>query len=269
MTDLHKHDRVNPLRLPVVAVQGLWLRSTLRLASAPGGGTSGTAPGPTGPPLRLAVLGDSTAAGCGVTGDDEAFAAGFAQEVATRTRRPVDWQVVGQFGATARRVRFRLVPRLDDDLDTVVLLAGANDVLAGRGPSLWREDLTGILADLSHITHQVVVAGIPPFGLFPSIPATLGRYLGERADALNAVSREVCGRNPRTTTFIGSPPGRHRQASSAPTASTRQLRDTGSGPTTSPLGSSRPNRMPEPVRPGRAWRANDTPRARGNRPATR
>jgi lysophospholipase L1-like esterase len=198
---------MNRVWLPVVAVQGLWLRSTVRPASTPGGGTSGTVPGPSEAPLRLAVLGDSTAAGCGVTGDEEAFAAPFAREVAARTGRPADWQAVGQFGATARRIRFRLVPRLGDDLDVVVLLAGANDVMAGRGPDLWRDDLTGILAALAGHTRQVVVAGIPPFTRFPSIPARLARYLGERADAFDAVSREICGRDPQRTTFIDPPGG--------------------------------------------------------------
>jgi lysophospholipase L1-like esterase len=198
---------LNPVWLPVVAVQSLWLRSTRRLTSAPGGGTSGAAPGPDGRPLRLAVVGDSTAAGCGVTGDDQAFAAAFAQEMAARTGRPANWEVVGQFGATARRVRFRLVPRLSDDLDMVVLLAGANDVMAGRGPALWREDLTGILTDLVDRANRIMVAGIPPFRRFPSIPAKLAQYLGERADALNAVSREVCARQPQRTIFIGPPAG--------------------------------------------------------------
>ncbi|MFB9239935.1 SGNH/GDSL hydrolase family protein [Plantactinospora siamensis] len=198
---------MNRVWLPVVAVQGLWLRSTLRLASAPGGGVSGTVPGPAAEPLRLAVLGDSTAAGCGVTGDEEAFAASLAREVAARAGRPVAWQAVGQFGATSRRIRFRLVPRLDDDLDLVVLLAGANDVLAGRGPDLWREDLTGILAGLADRAHRVAIAGIPPFIRFPAIPATLARHLGERAAALDAVTREVCRQSARTTTFLEQPAG--------------------------------------------------------------
>ncbi|MDG4793005.1 SGNH/GDSL hydrolase family protein [Micromonospora sp. WMMD1082] len=198
---------MNPAWLPVVAIQGLWLRSTLRLASAPGGGTTGTAPGPAGTPLRLTVLGDSTAAGCGVTGDDEAFAAVFAREIAARTGRPAHWQVVGKVGATARRVRFRLAQHVDDDLDMVVLLCGGNDVLAGRRPASWRDDLTGILTDLAHRTDRVIVAGIPPFTRFPAIPGKLAHYLGERADALNAISQEICSRNPERTVFIGPPAG--------------------------------------------------------------
>ncbi|GAA1657678.1 SGNH/GDSL hydrolase family protein [Actinoplanes couchii] len=198
---------MNPVRLPVVAVQGLWLRSTLKLASTPGGGTGGSVPEGSGTPLRLTVLGDSTAAGCGVTGDEEAFAAGFAREVAERTGRPVDWQAVGQFGATARRIRHRLVPRLDDDLDLVVLLAGANDVMAGRTPDMWRDDLTAILGELAARSHRVLVAGIPPLTRFPAIPSTLARFLSERAAALDAVSREVCAQNPGRTTFVDSPAG--------------------------------------------------------------
>ncbi len=249
---------MNPVWLPLVAAQGLWLRSTLQLATAPGGGISGAVPhtpagpsdgpAPGGPsaghassgpseghvsdshasgaspgghasgaspgghapadpanPLRLAVLGDSTAAGCGVTGDEQAFAASFAHELATRTAQPVDWQVVGQFGATSRRIRHRLVPRLNPGLDLVVLLAGANDVMARRDPAAWRDDLTGILTGVAPRTRRTIVVGIPPFTRFPSIPVRLARYLAERADALNAVSAEVCAQDPERTTFIGPP----------------------------------------------------------------
>ncbi|GLY03111.1 SGNH/GDSL hydrolase family protein [Actinoplanes sp. NBRC 101535] len=198
---------MNPLWMPVIAAQALWLRSTLQPATDPGGGTSGTAPGPAGTPLRLAVVGDSTAAGCGAAGDEEAFAAGFARELATRTGQPVDWRVVGQYGATARRIRHRLVPQLGDRLDMVVLLAGVNDVMAGRGPDQWHDDLTGILDDLVTRTARVVVAGLPPIDRIPVVPARLAHYLGDRAAALDAVSRQVCARNPERTTFAGASTG--------------------------------------------------------------
>ncbi|UED86231.1 hypothetical protein K4G22_20215 [Streptomyces profundus] len=43
---------------------------------------------------------------------------------------------------------------------------------------------------------QVIVPGIPPFRAFPSLPRTLGRYLDERARALDEVSRRICGERP-------------------------------------------------------------------------
>ncbi|WP_328475242.1 SGNH/GDSL hydrolase family protein [Actinoplanes sp. NBC_00393] len=198
---------MNPILLPLVAAQGLWLRATLKPAPEAGGATSGTAPGGSGTPLRLAVVGDSTAAGCGATHHTDGFAAALAQRLAADTGRPVAWETVGRFGATARRVRHRLVPLLDDDLDLIVLLAGANDVMAGRTPAQWNDELTAILTDLTARAGHVVVAGIPPFSKFPALPAALARYLGERAGALDEVSQRICAQNPDRTTFISSPAG--------------------------------------------------------------
>jgi hypothetical protein len=81
------------------------------------GTTSGT-------PLHIAVVGESTAAGSGVDNHDEGFTGCLAREINAHTGRPVQWQVAGQFGATARRIRYRLLPQLDEDLDAAVLLAG-------------------------------------------------------------------------------------------------------------------------------------------------
>jgi lysophospholipase L1-like esterase len=159
---------VNPLLLPIVAAQGMWMRSTIKLVSPAAGPTSGTA----GDPSR---------------------------ELAARARRPVRWEVVGQFGATARRIRYRLLPRLGENLNVAVLLAGGNDVLTRRTPEQWRDDLAAILDDLTDRAEQVAVTGVPPVAAFPSLPSTLGRYLAQRASALDAVSQQVCAEQPRTT----------------------------------------------------------------------
>ena len=187
------------LQLPIAAVQGMWLRSTIKLAPPAPGPTTGRAGTGTRPALRIAVVGDSTAAGCGVNSHDEGFAGSLAREIATRTQRPVEWQVAGQFGATARRIRHRLLPEVTDDLDAAVLLAGGNDVMGRRTPDEWRDDLTAIVDGLMERADRVVVAGTPPFALFPAMPATLGRYLTERAAALDEVTRQICASRPCTT----------------------------------------------------------------------
>lgn len=195
---------MNPFLLPVVVVQAMRVRSsteTLPPATGPATGTSGEEE--SGPPLRVAVLGESTAAGCGVRTHDEGFPGRLAHELATREGRPVTWEVVGQHAATTRRIRHRLLPELSKDLDVAVLLAGVNDVLSRRSPQDWREDFTGIVDGLGERAEHVAVAGIPAFDRFPSLPATLSRYLAERAGALDEVSRQVCAERPRTT-WIGS-----------------------------------------------------------------
>jgi len=127
-------DFVNPLLLPIVAVQGMRVRAATEVLPPAAGPTSGTAGEDTSqPPLRVAVLGESTAAGCGADTNDNAFPGRLAGELATRTGRSVEWQVVGQYGATARRIRYRLLPELGGEkLNVAVLLAGVNDVLTRR-----------------------------------------------------------------------------------------------------------------------------------------
>jgi lysophospholipase L1-like esterase len=190
---------VNPLLLPIVAVQGMWMRSRIKMASPAAGPTSGTVGDPSRPPVRIAVVGESTAAGCGVDTHDDGFPGWLARELAARTRRPVRWEVAGQFGATARRIRYRLVPQLGESLHVAVLLAGANDVLTRRTPGQWRDDLAAIVEDLADRAEQVAVTGIPPLAAFPSLPSTLGHYLAQRASALDAVSQQVCAEHPRAT----------------------------------------------------------------------
>lgn len=194
---------MNRLLLPIVAVQGMWMRSTLTMASPAAGPTCGTVGQASGPPMRIAVVGESTAAGYGADTHADGFPGCLARELAARTRRPVTWEVVGQFGATARRIRYRLLPRLGENLNVAVLLAGGNDVLTRRTPEQWADDLAAIVGGLTDRAEHVAVVGIPPFALFPSLPTTLGRYLGERASALDEVSRQVCAEQPRTT-WIGS-----------------------------------------------------------------
>ncbi|SEF11307.1 SGNH/GDSL hydrolase family protein [Jiangella alba] len=188
---------MNRLLLPLVAVQGLWVRSTFTLAEPVDDRVTGTIGDGAGAPLRVAVLGESTAAGSGVSSHDDGFAGALAGLLAARAGRPVTWTVAAQHGATARRVRHRLLPRLTGSYDVAVVLAGANDVLTRRSPADWGADLAAIVDGLTDRSAWVVVAGVPPFGLFPALPRALRRYLGERASAVDAVSRDVCAARPR------------------------------------------------------------------------
>ncbi|GLZ81062.1 hypothetical protein Afil01_58690 [Actinorhabdospora filicis] len=175
---------------PLVAAQGLWVRArTEKLPEAAGPRTGVTGEGA---PLRLAVLGDSTAAGCGVDDHENGFTGALAAALAARGHR-VEWSVTGANGATSRRVRHRLLPEVPP-ATIAVLLAGTNDVLARRPPGDWREDLSAIVDGLP--AERVAVVGLPLFAEFPRLPRALGRYLARRAEGLDAVAREVCAARP-------------------------------------------------------------------------
>lgn len=143
--------------------------------------------------MRLAVVGESTAAGCGVDTHDDGFPGAFAREVSARTGGPVSWEVVGQYGATSRRIRHRLLPQLvGHGFTHAIVLAGANDVLSRRAPAEWAEDLGAIVDELAGRAKHVIVVGIPPIKNFPSIPGTLRRHLARRAGEFDRVAEQVC-----------------------------------------------------------------------------
>ncbi|MEJ3657984.1 SGNH/GDSL hydrolase family protein [Actinomycetes bacterium KLBMP 9759] len=191
---------MNPFLLPVVAIQGSWMRLATEVLPAASGPTVGTAgDAASSPPVRIAVLGESTAAGCGVDTHADGFPGGLARELAARTLRRVTWEVVGQHGATALRIRHRLLPELGRGFDVAVLLAGANDVLSRRPPAKWGDDLAAIVEGLAGRAEHVTVVGLPSFDSFPSIPSALGRYLAARANALDDVSRRICAEHARAT----------------------------------------------------------------------
>lgn len=185
------------LLLPVVAVQAMWKRHRKVAIPAAEGPSSGVVLGRDDHrPLRIAVLGDSLAAGYGVHTHAEGFAGSLAVHLAERTGRAVAWTAVGQYGATARRIRHRLLPRLDREADLAVVVGGANDVLVDRHPDEWAEHLGFIVDELGGRAEQVMVAGIPPFEHLPCMPGALGRHLAARANALDLASQEVCAARP-------------------------------------------------------------------------
>jgi lysophospholipase L1-like esterase len=153
--------------------------------------------------VRLAVIGESTAAGCGVETYDDSIAAAFARCLADHRGQDVSWFVLGQDGATSRRILHRLLPELPGGWDLVVLLAGVNDVLSRRRPAEWRANLDAILDGLEARSRQVVVAGLPTFAEFPQLPVALSRYLDRRARALDRVAEQVCQQRDRAF-WIGS-----------------------------------------------------------------
>lgn len=68
----------------------------------------------------------------GVDGQSKGIMPLLAARVAKRTGRPVAWRTVGKLGATARRVRYRMIGDINDRPDVLIVCVGSNDMLAGR-----------------------------------------------------------------------------------------------------------------------------------------
>lgn len=182
---------------PLLAAQALWVRRTTpRLPEAAGPATGSTAGGtcpchaPASPPIRLAVLGESTAAGVGVGTHDEGLAGHLAADLARRTGRPVTWQVAARSGATARRVVADLVGGLAP-ADLAVVALGVNDLLELTRLRAFERDLTELLTLVP--AEHVLVSAMAPVGRFPALPRPLRTVMGLRARALDEVIARVAG----------------------------------------------------------------------------
>lgn len=127
---------------------------------------------------------------------EEAFTGAFARALADRRDRPVRWSVHGRHGATIRRVRHRMVSDLDARSDVTVLLIGVNDVLNRTPTQQWNDDIAAVLNALTERSEIVVVAGIPPFEAFPSLPRALRGYLTGRGRVLDDTARALCASRP-------------------------------------------------------------------------
>ena len=194
------------LQAPVVLPQGRRLRkATLKLPEAARPWT-GERQGPN--PIRLLVLGDSTAAGVGVETQDDALPGNLARVLADRTARGVEWRAVGHTGATSRDV---IVQHLDEAIaepaDLVFVSIGANDALGLRSTRAFSSDLGRILGALSSASPDatILMSSLPVFARFDLLPDPLRTALFRHSRNLEAAARRVVSRDERWI-ITGTPP---------------------------------------------------------------
>lgn len=150
---------------------------------------------PGGEALRIAVLGDSTAAGLGVADVDEAWPRQVAARLAARCQRPVELRCAAARGHRLRTILDLQVPRLAAWLedgwqpDLVLVSAGGNDALGRRLPSAVRRDQRRLVAALREIGPgtEVVLVACPRIDDAPRI----GRLLGIGLAVLSVTTRHA------------------------------------------------------------------------------
>ncbi len=198
------------LLAPVLIWQGVRLQRSLpRLEEA--ADPAGTAAGED-PPVRLAVLGDSAAAGVGTSSHRDALAGTLAAAVAAETGRAVSWRAVARSGATSQAVR-ELVPGLVDGdwrPDVVVVSVGVNDLKGLRPLRAWDRDVAALLAAIDQTTGDqttgdqttgdqttggaaVIVCAMAPVSRFPALPQPMRAVMALRAIAMDHTLRRLAG----------------------------------------------------------------------------
>lgn len=157
---------------PFLFLQGHITRWKVGLLPDAAGPTSGRA-GAGDRPVDLLVIGESTVAGLGARTHELALAGQFAARLADHLARPVDWQVIGKNGVTARRVIDELVPKIPDTrFDYILLGIGGNDVLSLSSPRKWRHDMMELLDVLRgrYPDAVIFISNCPMIIMSPVIP---------------------------------------------------------------------------------------------------
>ncbi len=177
---------------PVLAAQALWVRRhALILPEPPGPRTGETG---SGPPLRLLIVGDSSAAGVGAPTQQAALAGQLVASLAEKYR--VRWRLVARTGATTQGTLTRMAREPAEPFDVAVTALGVNDVTRLVALHRWLDHQARLRAQLGArfgVAH-VLASGLPPMGAFPALPQPLRWVLGRTAQRFDtALARASAG----------------------------------------------------------------------------
>jgi len=151
-------------------------------------------------PLRLAVIGDSTAAGTGAATQEEALPGSLARELHARTGRGVIWRAVGENGADTREFLERqLTDALARPADFVFVTLGANDALHARSAGAFARDLRTLLTTLSDRLPEarILMSNLPVFARCELLPEPTRTTPYRHSRNLERVAARVIARDAR------------------------------------------------------------------------
>ena len=179
---------------PILAVQARDARRRAVSLDEPPGPREGARGD--GAPLRLLILGDSSAAGVGVAHQDEALSGRLVHYLSRHHR--VDWRLIARTGAVSRDVLGWLETEPPTPQDWVVIGLGLNDVTRGVPLRRWMARQRAIAETLrTRWGHpRIVWTGLPPVRRFPLLPQPLRRLVGLRAERFDAVRTHWVARSP-------------------------------------------------------------------------
>ncbi|MBO7937116.1 MULTISPECIES: SGNH/GDSL hydrolase family protein [Streptomyces] len=153
------------------------------------------APGtPGADPLRLALLGDSTAAGQGVRRSGQTPGALLASGLAAVAERPVELRNVALPGAQSDDLDRQVALVVGDPggrvPDICVIMIGANDVTHRMPPTRSVRHLSAAVRRLRTAGAEVVVGTCPDLGTIEPVPQPL-RWLARRASRQLAAAQTI------------------------------------------------------------------------------
>ena len=191
------------------------LRAEAALARRKIGNAVGKPPDPTGlygahlrgPAIRLAVLGDSGAAGYGAEVPEETFGAFLAAGLSELAARPVFLDSVAFIGAKTAQLEAQIPLALASAPDVCAMIIGTNDVTHGVRPSASVRALQVAVETLRAADSEVVVGTCPDLGTLRPVPPPLrqvARHWSRRLAAAQTIATvEAGGRSVSLGSILG------------------------------------------------------------------
>ncbi|MEW6705095.1 MAG: SGNH/GDSL hydrolase family protein [Pseudomonadota bacterium] len=190
---------------PLLLAQGRWTRWRTPVLPEAEGAREGRCG--SGTALRLLIVGDSSAAGVGVSTQEVALAGQLTRALAQASGRCVHWRLVARSGATTAQALELLreaAPHRPADIAVAVL--GVNDVVDQVPPPRAlqaRAALTDWLRRETGARH-VVHAALPPMHRFPALPQPLRAVMGLDARRHDRALKQWCeGRKDASYAWMG------------------------------------------------------------------
>ena len=182
---------------PVLVTQGPFIKLRTERLEEPKGAREGVVG--QGPDLRLLIIGDSSAAGVGVTSQSQALSGRLAYGLAPYAR--LEWQLVARCGDTTPMALKRVQAAQPRRADVAVIALGVNDIMRGTRLARWLEHTEALIAHLvgtAGVGH-VYVSGLPAVSQFPRLPDPLRWTMGHQAERFDRGLRGLVGARDDTT----------------------------------------------------------------------
>ena len=168
---------------PLLIAQGLWVRRQVPKLPEASGRREGI--GGRGNPLRILIVGDSSAAGVGAAHQDQALAGGLLAALNGHFR--IHWKLIARSGWSTPELRRALQTEPVSSFDVALTATGLNDITARRPLRRCLEEQIRLVDLLKRrfAVKQVLISGMPPVKRFPSLPEPLRGCIGDRAARLD------------------------------------------------------------------------------------
>lgn len=194
---------------PVYLYQGIKLKKTaLRLPEAEGERhgsmtitTNESLSGENKESLNLMLVGDSSAAGVGVSSQQQALAGQLLDQlqqlpIIQQKYSRLDWSLQATSGHTSFDTLRRLyvLPTPQSTVDMMIIMVGVNDTTSNVSITDWQQRLSEIisLSKRKFGSKNIIFPCLPPMQNMPAIPSPLNKLLGLKTQVMNDKLIEVC-----------------------------------------------------------------------------